>query len=202
MTVMVSHDEVLCELVEVMLFGGSDNLQTLLGTEVVFSQARVLDVESVEMPHDGSVVVGVKFIESLQGDTLLTLTANEAKAIVRMMTAGMEADENDLLGELGLSAVGEAMNQLMAGFSTSLGSRIGEVVQISPPTIELVSPDREQKEFVSGIAVVAFDMCLGDTPHGSLHWTMSDKFATDLVSRVQPKADELETSSPQPIEAT
>ncbi len=55
----------------------------------------------------------------------------------------MGVEEDDLLGELGMSALSEAMNQLMAGAATALSDGLEERIDISPPTIS-TSPEPEE----------------------------------------------------------
>lgn len=182
MNAILTREETLCELVDVMLSGGSTNLQNLLGSNVTFSKPKLLhEPPPVEETETEMVIVGVRFTETLDGETLLALTGDEARAIVRILTAGMEIPEEDLLGDMGLSAISEAMNQLMAAFGKALGDHVERVVHIGPPALELVEKGSGRLAFDDEHAGFSFTMTIGDDPLGSLFWVMESDFAAELV---------------------
>jgi len=198
MNTTLSREETLCELVQVMLAGGAGNLQSLLSTDVVFSSAEVIDGPPPEAAtEDSLVVVGVEFTGTLTGETLLALTLDEAKAIVRLMTTGMDVAEEDLLGELGLSAIGEAMNQLMAGFSRSLGEKIDRVVQIGPPAIEIVEHGSDRLAFDDQHTGFSFTATIGTEPLGALFWVMDTSFVVELLELAAESAEDAPSDSGQ-----
>ena len=54
------------------------------------------------------------------------------------MLVEMEINPAEMLGEIQLSAVQEAMNQMMGSAATSMSTIFNKRVDISPPSIELL----------------------------------------------------------------
>ena len=164
-----------------MISGAAKNLGQLLGVPVDF---KVLTIATnagpaQEVTEEG-VHLSVEFDGALTGDSWLVLATNDAKSIVRMMTQGMDVSEDDLLGELGMSALSEAMNQLMAGAATALSDGLGERIDISPPSI---STDREPHPERAGAIVVTYEGAIADKASSKVVWQIDEALAADLGDR-------------------
>lgn len=127
-----------------VMAGGVANLAALLGAPVALRRPTVVEPGDALPVSTPAYVVRVRFIEGIEGDTALVFGAAEVKVITGLMLAGMPHTEEDLVGELGMSALAEAMNQLVAGVGRSIAEAEGFVVTISPPevavTAELPAP--------------------------------------------------------------
>jgi flagellar motor switch protein FliN/FliY len=172
----------LLEVVGTAIAAAARNLAILLGTDVVFSRPSLAEAYPVYGPDNTFVVASVGFTEGIQGETVLTLTRENAEAIVRQMLAhmGMEAG-GDLLDEMGLSALGEAINQLVAGIGRSLAEQRGEVVNISPPTIRLVYGDQVVAIANDRLQLVTWEASMAGAS-GSLFWSMPPVVTAALSS--------------------
>ena len=62
----------------------------------------------------------------------------DVKVITDLMMGGDGSNIDGELGELHLSAISEAMNQMMGSSATSLSSMLGRMIDISPPEASLV----------------------------------------------------------------
>ena len=69
---------------------------------------------------------------------LLVIKQSDAAIIADLMLGGDGTDPNMDLGEIHLSAVQEAMNQMMGSAATSMSTLFNKKVDISPPTIDLM----------------------------------------------------------------
>lgn len=179
---------------------GAKNLSLLLGVEVEFGQPDTLDSEPEVGDAGGRLVlVRVSFTEGIEGDTTLAFTSEEAAQMVELMLTGMEYSEDDILGELGMSALGEAMNQFVAGIGRALGERKGYLVNISTPLVEIISTGEQNLTKQHPDVVVAWDGTIGPTP-GRLYWTMTKDVVEALAPEVYggPPAS---TPEPQPAPA-
>ena len=93
------------------------------------------------------------------------------------------------LGELHLSAICEAMNQMMGSASTSLSSMLNMKIDISPPTASLVDlneniDEAEIANFLSqGFVKNAFKMTIGDLVSSEIMQLFPVDFAKDLCNR-------------------
>lgn len=114
------------------------------------------------------VFVQIKYTIGLNGSNILVLREEDVKIITDLMMGGDGTNTDGELGELHLSAISEAMNQMMGSAATSLSSMIGEKIDISPPTATHVDVNELKdaglvQEFINGTFVkIAFRMQIGD----------------------------------------
>jgi flagellar motor switch protein FliN len=173
----------LLEIANHAIATGAKNLSLLLGVEVEFGAPTTLECEPDVGEVGGKLVlVKVSFTEGIEGETTLAITSEEAAQMVELMLTGMEYSEEDVLGELGMSALGEAMNQFVAGIGRALGERKGYLVNISTPLVEILATGDQSLASQSPGVVVAWDGTIGPTP-GRLYWTMT----TDVVHALAPE---------------
>lgn len=76
----------------------------------------------------------------------LFLKENDVKIITDLMMGGDGTNTDGELGELHLSAISEAMNQMMGASATSLSTMLGTMIDISPPEASLI----DLTEFTDG----------------------------------------------------
>jgi len=114
----------------------------------------------------------------------------------------MEYSQEDIFGELGLSALGEAMNQFVAGIGRALGERKGYLVNISTPQVSIVDPDAQNLARQTPDVVVGWNGMIGPTP-GRLFWTMTPDVVSALSPEVPaPAAPEPAAPVPSPAQVT
>lgn len=128
-------------------FGSSATaLSTLLNQKVDITTPTVKLVKTKEIsnsfPHP-SVAINVNYTEGLKGNNLLVIKQSDAAVIADLMLGGDGTNPSGDLGEIQLSAVQEAMNQMMGSASTSMSTIFGVKVDISPPTIDLMDLESE-----------------------------------------------------------
>lgn len=88
-----------------------------------------------------AVAASVSYVDGVVGGNIFAMTRLGAR---RLAAAMMMQDPNELegdeeLSELELSAVGEAMNQMMAGAAVATSGVLGEEVDIAPPETKFFS---------------------------------------------------------------
>lgn len=98
-------------------------------------------IDSYEKP---CVFIQIKYTVGLNGTNILVLKEHDVKVITDLMMGGDGTNIDGELTELHLSAISEAMNQMMGSSSTSLSSMLGKTIDISPPEASLV--DLQTKE--------------------------------------------------------
>lgn len=100
-------------------------------------------IEDYERP---CVFIRIQYKVGLDGTNILVLKESDVKIITDLMMGGDGTDTAGELGELHLSAISEAMNQMMGSSATSLSSMLGKMIDISPPEASLI----DLNEFVNG----------------------------------------------------
>ena len=80
------------------------------------------------------VFIYISYRSGLKGNNVLILKEQDVKVITDLMMGGDGTNTDTELNDLHLSAICEAMNQMMGSAATSMSSMINEMVDISPPT--------------------------------------------------------------------
>lgn len=114
------------------------------------------------------VFVQLSYIEGIEGSNVLVLKQNDVKVITDLMMGGDGQNIPDELSDLHLSAISEAMNQMMGSSATSLSQMLGRKIDISPPVASLVDlnenvTDKGLSPYLTDTFVkVTFKMKIGD----------------------------------------
>ena len=114
------------------------------------------------------VFVQLSYIEGIEGNNVLVLKEQDVKIITDLMMGGDGQNIADELSDLHLSAISEAMNQMMGSSATSLSQMLGRKIDISPPVASLVDlnegiVNKGLSEYLTSTFVkVTFKMEVGD----------------------------------------
>jgi flagellar motor switch protein FliN len=87
-----------------------------------------------------AVTASISYVDGVTGGNVFVMPLAGARALAAAMT-GEEPPEDDAteLTELELSAVGEAMNQMMAAAANATGAVLGTEVEIAPPDTRVLT---------------------------------------------------------------
>ncbi len=159
-------------------------------------------IEDYERP---CVFIKIKYTVGLEGTNILVLKEDDVKIITDLMMGGDGTNIEGELGELHLSAISEAMNQMMGSAATSLSSMLGKMIDISPPEASLVElgsidPADEVSAFLQDTFVkITFRMQIGDLIDSKIMQLYPVDFAKDLYSYfMENKEPEPEPAPPPP----
>ena len=164
------------------------NRKVEISTPVV-SLATWNDIcEAYERP---CVFIRIAYTVGLDGSNILILKENDVKVITDLMMGGDGTNVDDTeLGELHLSAISEAMNQMMGSASTSLSSMLNKVIDISPPMADLIDltetiDESSIDEFLAGTFVkISFRMEIGDLVDSTIMQLYPISFAKEMCHSV------------------
>lgn len=132
------------------------------------------------------VFIQIKYTVGLDGSNVLILREKDVKVITDLMMGGDGTNIDGELGELHLSAISEAMNQMMGSAATSLSTMLGKMIDISPPDASLIDlNDFESGEdiasFLKGTFVkISFRMQIGDLVDSTIMQIYPIDFAKGL----------------------
>ena len=141
-------------------------------------------LDSYEKP---CVFIQIKYTQGLDGTNILVLKEHDVKVITDLMMGGDGTNTDGELGELHLSAISEAMNQMMGSAATSLSTLLQTVIDISPPESSLfdlteVKDGKEIAPFLGGTFVkIAFRMQIDDLVDSTIMQLYPIDFAKKLV---------------------
>lgn len=138
--------------------------------------------ETFEVPN---VAIEVKFTSGLDGVNLLVLKLPDAGVIASLMMGGNGDHGGKELGELELSAVSEAMNQMIGTSATSMATMFKRAVNISPPDamvwdnkVDKLSNVLEDEEKV---VKVSFRLTVGDMIDSEIMQLLSLDNANEVI---------------------
>ena len=158
-------------------------------------------VENYEKP---CVFIQIHYKAGLDGYNMLILREDDVKIITDLMMGGDGTNTDGELGELHLSAISEAMNQMMGSSATSLSSMLGRMIDISPPEASLVDlttgDPTDYAEFLAGRFVkIAFRMQIGDLVDSTIMQLYPTSFAKELYDHFI-GSQEVAPGAPAPAE--
>ncbi len=132
------------------------------------------------------VFIQIRYTSGLDGSNIMILREHDVKVITDLMMGGDGSNTDGELGELHLSAISEAMNQMMGAAATSLSTMMGKMIDISPPQANLmdlndVANGGDIDSFLEGSFVkIAFRMQIGDLVDSSIMQLYPVEFANSL----------------------
>lgn len=162
------------------ILGQSVNITTPVVTMTTLAEIK----KTFDTPN---VVLDVEYVSGIIGRNLLIIKTTDAAVIANLMMGGDGIiNEGAKLSELELSAVSEAMNQMIGSAATSMATMFSREVNISPPNCKIWSetnelltekiPEDEQ------IVRVSFKMAIGNLVDSNIMQILPLKTARKIVS--------------------
>ncbi len=177
------------EILNISLGSSATALSTMLSTrtDITTPQVKVVAKEDFEFEDlEPAIGVEITYVEGLRGSNIMLLKRMDVKVIVEMMMGFEIPDEEFELNEINLSAICEAMNQMMGASATALSEFLGSTVNISTPTTTEVTDAEEFKDkYFAGedvMVCVEFVLRIGDSMESKFMSLMPTDLAKKLVS--------------------
>ncbi|ARP42218.1 flagellar motor switch phosphatase FliY [Geobacillus thermodenitrificans] len=173
-------------------FGSSATaLSTLLNQKVEITTPSVSVVERKRVADEFPrpyVAIQVNYTEGFLGTNLLVIEQQDAAVIADLMLGGDGTTADSSLGEIQLSAVQEAMNQMMGSAATSMSTIFNKRVDISPPTLHLLDlTEGKGLEYLPDedfFIKVSFRLKIGALVDSNIMQLLPIDFAKELVTHL------------------
>ena len=202
------------EISNISMGTAATTLSSLLNQKVNITTPRVevADWDKLSRKYDRPcVMLQIRYKEGIDGNNVLILKERDVKIITDLMMGGTgNVDDGEELTDLHLSAIGEAMNQMMGSAATSLSSMFNRKIDISPPIANIVETYNEMDETLpqflnDNFVIVAFKMQIGDLIDSEIMQLYPVDFAKELLTMFsidqEEQADNSATSAePTPAE--
>ncbi len=136
------------------------------------------------------VFIKIGYTQGLNGSNILVLKEKDVMVITDLMMGGDGTNISGEIGELHLSAISEAMNQMMGSSATSLSSMLNRTIDISPPVAEVVDlkntlDEGEIDNFLANEFVkISFRMEIGDLVDSEIMQLYPPDFVKDMCKGV------------------
>ncbi|BBH20864.1 flagellar motor switch phosphatase FliY [Paenibacillus baekrokdamisoli] len=187
-------------------------LSTLLGKKVDITTPTVSLIKRSELevefprPH---VAVSVQYVDGFQGINSLVIKTKDAQIIADLMLGGEGVVSNEELNEIHISAVQEAMNQMMGSSATSMSTIFNRFVNISPPGIDILNVSNgegiENLPPDDMFIKIAFRLMIGDLIDSTIMQLLPIAFAKEMVvtlmggNTASEPVQQTSTPAPQPV---
>lgn len=127
------------EIGNIFMGSAATTLSMLVGNRVEITTPKVQEYANIDelFKHcEDSVIVEIKYKTGFTGTTVLVLKASDTAIIADLMMGGDGKNANGSeIGELQMSAVAEAMNQMIGTASTTMSSMFNMAIDITPPLV-------------------------------------------------------------------
>lgn len=199
--------DVLGEISNICMGTAATTLYSLVNQKVVISTPKVTCCSWEDLSNEYGipcVFINIAYVDGLQGNNLLILMENDVKVITDLMMGGDGTNLVDELSELHLSAICEAMNQMMGSAATSMSSMLNQKIDISPPEAERLSLANDKSGTIlerfkdRTFVKVSLKMEIGDLVDSNIMQLYPVGFAKELYQAFSANLAKAGTEEPQP----
>lgn len=164
------HKDVLAEAGDISMGAAATALSHLLNkrVEITTPEVSLVSMNDVRVNYPvPCLVITVNYLEGLQGENIFVIREDDALTIAGLVM-GMEAGQGPAkMGEMEMSALGEAMNQMMGSAATAMSEFLNCFINISPPAMEYKDLQIDSMEFTdvqeeSKLIQIAFRLVIED----------------------------------------
>ncbi|MDD9270295.1 flagellar motor switch phosphatase FliY [Paenibacillus sp. GCM10023248] len=181
------EQDALGEIGNITFGSAATALSTLLGKKVDITTPKVSVIGKEELeqefprPH---VAVHVNYVDGFDGINLLVIKTRDAQVIADLMMGGDGTGGDENLSEIHISAVQEAMNQMMGSSATSMSTIFNRFVNISPPGIDILNLSKGEGKLPDEdvFIKISFRLIIGDLIDSNIMQLLPVPFAKEMVS--------------------
>ncbi|MFT8342311.1 MAG: flagellar motor switch phosphatase FliY [Clostridium beijerinckii] len=176
------------------------NQQVNITTPVVSVTTLKEIKEGFETPN---IVLDIEYIAGIIGRNILIIKTLDGLVISNLMMGGDgNVTETHDLSEIEISAVSEAMNQMIGSAATSMATMFGRKVDISPPSAKIVVdgsiPISDAIPEDQPIVRVSFRMTIGDIVDSNIMQIFPIETAKNIVAIMTGEDKEKEVAVSEP----
>ncbi|KQS19340.1 flagellar motor switch protein FliN [Exiguobacterium sp. Leaf187] len=200
--------DALGEVGNISLGNSATALSALLNqkVEITTPHVRMITMDELRsrypIPH---VALRVGYTEGFKGENVLILTQRDASIIANLMMGGDGViDETAEMEPIALSAVQEAMNQMMGAAATSMSTVFSMRIDISPPAVEIFDFSQEKSIVDSfslwdSMVIIEFDLKIGTLIDSKIVQLAPLEFSKQLIQKLFLASTEV-SNEPSPVQ--
>ncbi|MCF0129031.1 MAG: flagellar motor switch phosphatase FliY [Pseudobutyrivibrio sp.] len=213
-TLTTQEVDTIGEVANISMGSAATTLFSLVNKKVEISTPVVslCTWDEIVNSHDHPcVLVKIAYTKGLDGSNILVLREDDVKIITDLMMGGDGTNIEGEIGELHLSAISEAMNQMMGASATSLSSMLNKMVDISPPSSNLIDlatsgDGSDIDDFLKdGFVRISFKMEIGDLVNSEMMQlypvSLAKEMCASVLSNMQSDSDSTVDDAPSPAPA-
>ncbi len=191
--------DILGEIANISIGNAATTLSMMVNHKVDITMPNVKIVRRSEVLDDYEkkcILVQIHYIKGLSGNNVFILKEPDVVCMTDLMMGGPGNSEGEV-GELQLSAISEAMNQMMGASATSMSVMLSDMVDISTPevsTIDVDSIKTFEKIFEDGLEAfvkISFKMDVENLIDSSMVQFYPISFARDMCKMFKENGEKL-----------
>lgn len=182
------EQDALGEIGNITFGSAATALSTLLNKKVDITTPKVSVITRSQFesefpkPH---VAIHVQYVDGFEGMNSLVIKTRDAQVIADLMLGGEGNPEEEELNEIHISAVQEAMNQMMGSSATSMSTIFNRFVNISPPGVDILNMSNgnglNSLPESDPLIKISFRLTIGDLIDSTIMQLLTVKFAKEMV---------------------
>ncbi|MDU4697781.1 MULTISPECIES: flagellar motor switch phosphatase FliY [Paenibacillus] len=182
------EQDALGEIGNITFGSAATALSTLLNKKVDITTPKVSVITRSQFeaefpkPH---VAIHVEYVDGFEGMNSLVIKTRDAQVIADLMLGGEGNPAEEELNEIHISAVQEAMNQMMGSSATSMSTIFNRFVNISPPGIDILNMSDghglNSLPEADPLIKISFRLTIGDLIDSTIMQLLTVKFAKEMV---------------------
>ncbi len=200
--------DALGEIGNISMGTAATTLATLLNQKVNITTptVEITTAEKLAQEYEAPLVaVDVSYSKGLEGSNIMMLRTDDVKIITDLMMGKEEVDIERELTEIDLSAVSEAMNQMMGSSATSLSSMLDKQIDIKPPISEKVvfSEDKKKIDLLKDdgpLIKISFKMEIGEYIDSNIMQLLPVEFGKNMIETLMGGGSDSEETIEDKIE--
>lgn len=181
--------DAISEVANIVMGSAATALSTLLGKKVEITAPRLEITTLEQIRHDYPLpylLVNVEYVDGLDGSSVMIIRDKDASVMVDLMMMGDGTSPPVELTDMHISAMSEAMNQMMGASATALSTILKKRVEISPPISELINLATDDVKGAVGqqgvhLAKVAFHIQIEDLLDSEMMQLIPVDFAREMA---------------------
>jgi flagellar motor switch protein FliN/FliY len=182
------EQDVLREIGNINAGSASTALSELLNQRVIINTPTLKFTTLKELHNEFDspyLLVEVEYTTGINGSNIFIIKSQDAAIIANLMMGGNGQNCCSTVDEIAISAVSEAMNQMIGYSATSLSEMFNTVIVISPPKIKLIENKNDDELFEldtsEQIVVISFELKIGDILQSQIMLVMNIDVAKQQV---------------------
>ncbi|MDX8046947.1 flagellar motor switch phosphatase FliY [Gracilibacillus sp. S3-1-1] len=200
------EEDALGEIGNISFGSSATTLSTLLNQKVDITTPTVSVLHKGELNEEFPIPyvgVEVSYTEGFSGANLFILESKDAAIIADLMLGGDGNPETQELNDIHLSAVQEAMNQMMGTAATSMSTVFNKKIDISPPTTSIMDVTEEETQALTSdddvLLKVSFQLQIGTLIDSKIMQLLPVPFAKELVDQLLHADNKVEETPEEPL---
>lgn len=191
--------DILGEIANISIGNAATTLSMMVNHKVDITMPNVRIVKRSEVLDDYEkkcILVQIHYIKGLSGNNVFILKEPDVICMTDLMMGGPGNTEGEV-GELQLSAISEAMNQMMGASATSMSVMLSEMVDISTPEVSTIDVDSVKtfekifEDGLEGFVKISFKMDVENLIDSSMVQFYPISFAKDMCRMFKENGERL-----------